>query len=92
MSDLQLDGVLRRSPNVIDKRLDDTVVLVDIGTNRIFELNETAARVWELVGQGLDRVGILRRLVEEFDVEEGQAVDEVHNVLTRFKNEGLLAS
>ena len=53
MSEFALNLVLHPNPEVIAKRLDQTTVLVDISTGRIFELNETGTRVWELLGQGL---------------------------------------
>jgi hypothetical protein len=67
-------------------------VLVHIPTNRIFELNETGSRVWEMIGESLNADQIVKRLADEFDVEEAQAADEVNELLTRFRNEGLLSS
>jgi hypothetical protein len=87
------DGVaLRPNPDVIAKRLDQTSVLVHIPTNRIFELNETGSRVWEMIGENLNADQIVRRLVDEFAVEEPQAADEVTELLTRLRDEGLLLS
>ena len=54
LSKFALNLVLRPNPEVIAKRLDQTTVLVDISTSRIFELNETGTRIWELLGQGLN--------------------------------------
>jgi hypothetical protein len=85
------DG-LRPNPEVIGKRLDQATVLVHIPTSRIFELNETGSRVWELLGQGLDADRIAHHLVDEFDVEDLQAADEVKNLLVRLRAEGLLGS
>jgi len=82
---------LRPSPDVIAKRLDETTVLVHIPTNRIFELNETGTRVWEMLDQGLDADRIARSLIDDFDVEAVQAVDEVNSLLLRLQNEGLLS-
>jgi len=78
--------------DVIAKRLDQVSVLVHIPTNRIFELNETGSRVWEMIGEGLNTDQIVERLAEEFDVEEARASDEVNELLTRLRNEGLLLS
>jgi hypothetical protein len=64
--------------------------VVDVPTSRIFELNETGTRVWELLGEGLDQESIVRQLVAEFDVERIQVVDEVENLLERLQTEGLL--
>lgn len=83
---------LRPNPDVIAKRLDQATVLVHIPTNRIFELNETGTRIWEMVGQGFDVDHIVQRLVDEFDIEGTQAADEIKNLLVRLQNEGLLAS
>jgi hypothetical protein len=80
------------NPEVIAKRLGQAAVLVHIPTNRIFELNETGTRVWELLGQGLDPDRIVRQLVEEFDVDGGRAADEVSTLLVQLRAEGLLVS
>jgi hypothetical protein len=85
-------AALRPSPDVIAKRLDNEAVLVHIPTNRIFELNETGTRVWELLGQGLDPDSIVRHLVNEFDVEDARAIDEVNDLLARLRTAGLLVS
>jgi len=81
---------LRPNPEVIARRLDNATVVVDVPTSRIFELNETGTRVWELLGEGLDQESIVRQLVAEFDVERIQVVDEVENLLERLRTEGLL--
>lgn len=86
------EGTLQPNPDIIAKRLDQAAVLLHIPTNRIFELNETGARVWELLGQNLDLDQIARHLVDEFEVEHARAVDEIKNLLVRLQTEGLLVS
>jgi hypothetical protein len=88
-----LGAALRPHPHVIAKRLDETaVVLVHMGTNSIFELNETGAKVWELLAEGVSTEGIVRQLVEQFEVEEVQAADEVKRLITQLRTNQLLAS
>jgi len=82
---------LRPNPDVVAKRLDEATVLVHIPTNRIFELNETGSRVWELLGQEVDRDRIVQHLIDEFDVENNQAASEVNDLLVRLQKEGLLS-
>jgi len=84
------DIALRPSPEVISKRLDEATVLVHIPTNRIFELNETGTRVWELLGQGLDTNTIVGFLVEEFDVDKALASNEVNDLLIQLRTKDLL--
>jgi hypothetical protein len=71
--------------------LDQEIVLVHVGTNRIFELNESGAKVWRLLDEGCDVDEIVRRLTEEFDVDETQAADEVKNLVAQLWAERLLA-
>ena len=92
LSKFALNLVLRPNPEVIAKRLDQTTVLVDISTSRIFELNETGTRVWELLGQGLNAERIIQHLVLEFEVANSQAAEELKTLLSQLQDEGLVAA
>jgi len=82
--------ILQPNSDVVAKRLGDAAILVDVPTNRIFELNETGTRVWELLDQGLDRGRIVHHLVDEFEVDEERAIAEVEDLISRLRTEGLL--
>jgi hypothetical protein len=81
---------LRPAADVVASRLDLQTVLVHIPTNRIFELNETGTRVWELLGQGLEPDAILSHLVDEYEVQEDRAAAELDDLLHRLRSAGLL--
>jgi len=81
---------LRPNPEVIARRLDNATVVVDVPTSRIFELNETGTRIWELLGEGLDADNIMRHLVDEFEIEQAQAENELKKLLALLRTEGLL--
>lgn len=66
-------------------------MLVDLTTNQIFELNRTGHRIWELLGQGLDRLEIGNRLQQEFSVERNQLEQEMDDLLDALKLEQLIA-
>jgi hypothetical protein len=78
-------------PDVVAQRLGEEIVLVHMNTDRIFVLNRTGARLWELLGQQLDRVAIQRRLLSEFDVDEAQLVGEVDELLRVLTEEQMIA-
>lgn len=82
---------LRPSPNVVARRLDRAGVIIDLPTNRIFELNETGIRIWELVAEGHPLAAVARHLAEEFDVDADAAARNVEQFVDRFRREGLLA-
>ena len=84
------DAILKPHPEVISRRLGDAAVLVHLTSNRIFELNATGARIWELICEGLDEPAISAKLAEEFDVEPTLAAEELRGLLARLRHEGLV--
>ena len=81
---------VRHHPQVVSSRLGDGGVLVHLHTNRIFELNATGFRVWELIGQGLDPAGIVDTLAGEFTVDRERLRTEVYELVSSLLREGLL--
>jgi hypothetical protein len=90
VADRQSSG-FRPDPDVVAQRLGDEIVLVHMNTDRIFVLNRTGARLWELLCEQLDREAIRQRLVSEFDVDEAQVVGEVDDLLRALMNEHMIA-
>jgi hypothetical protein len=79
-----------QSPDVVFEVLDDDLVLVHLDTNRIYTLNATGARVWELLGDGESRTNVERALAAEFDVEDEQLLRELDALFEELLNEGLI--
>jgi hypothetical protein len=79
-------------PDVVSRRLANEVVLVNLRTNRIFALNRSAARFWELFHAGRPRAEIASTLVSEFDVEPERVDGEIDGLLASLTAEGLVAA
>jgi hypothetical protein len=68
-----LDKVYSKSDSIVFRKIADEFILVPIRQNvgdleSIYTLNETAARIWELI-DGKIKVGeIKEKLIEEFEV------------------------
>jgi len=75
--------------DVVAQRIGSDTVLVHMRTNRIYELNETGARLWELLAAGHAWVEVVDRLRAEFDVDEGRLIREVDEFLALLLDEGL---
>jgi hypothetical protein len=90
MTDHAVSPVFRPRPDVVARRVGEAVVLVHLSTNAIFELNETGARIWELLTESMDRAGIVQRLEQEFDVPPGGAGDAFDRLIATLRAEGLL--
>lgn len=80
----------RPSPDVVSQELDGEVVLVHLQTNRIFALNQTGARLWQLLESGSDVAGIQATLQREFDVGREQLEREIEELLGALAAEGLV--
>jgi hypothetical protein len=85
------DAQLRPHPDVVWRQVGDEVVLVNLKTNRIYALNVTGARLWELLESGADRPAIEQTMLSEFDVEATQLQEEIDRQLDELSREGLLA-
>jgi hypothetical protein len=80
-------------PEVLARTLDDgVVVLVHLETNRIFTLNRTAGRVWELLTGGTPRDDLERVLIGEYDGPADKIGREVSALVQNFLDEQLLVS
>ena len=63
-----LSGRFRASPDALATRVGEEIVVVHTRTDKIYVLNRTGARVWELVTGDLGPVEIAERLEGEFEV------------------------
>jgi hypothetical protein len=87
---LQVDKALRPHPDVVWRRVGEEAVVVNLKTNRIYSLNHTGARFWELISGGHDREAAEAALIDEFDIEESKLRKEVATVLDELTREGLI--
>jgi hypothetical protein len=83
---------VRPDPNVLAKRVDDEIVLVHLETNRIYELNRTAAFLWDALAAGSTQAELEERLAPEFDVERDELAREIDELLRQFTSERLIRS
>jgi hypothetical protein len=79
-------------PDIVTRRLGDLLVVVSLSSNRIFELNHTGARVWEMMTSGFDEPRAVAALTEEFDVTPESALQEVRALRAQLIEEGLIES
>jgi hypothetical protein len=82
----------RPNPDAIAQRLGEEMVLVHLKTDRVFTLNRTGARIWELLSDGHDRAGIERQLLQEFDGRPAEIARDVGALLEALEAEQFLLS
>lgn len=91
---------LRRSPferlradvseDVVARRVGDEVVLVHLTTNQIFELNESAASLWELLASGSSPAQIRDVLSGQFDVTADELEQDILSTLESLAQRNLV--
>ena len=74
-------NVLRPSLEVVVKRLGEEMIVVDVATTPIYELNETATRIGEVIGEDVDVPDNAHQLPNNFGVSPIEARDEATALL-----------
>jgi hypothetical protein len=82
--------VLKQNHDVASSRLGETGVLVHLRTNRIFELNTTGLRAWEIIGSGCSEDEVLEQLQREFNADPERMRLELTPLVEAMVREGLL--
>jgi hypothetical protein len=80
----------RPHPDVLWRRLDDEVILMQLKTDRMFSLNRTGARLWELIAEGLPLDVVRARLEREFEVGQERLSAEIGQILELLAGEQLI--
>ncbi len=77
-----LNTVYKKSDSIVSRRIADEFILVPIRQNvgdleSIYTLNETAARIWELIDGKIKVREIKEKLIEEFEVTPEEAEKDI---------------
>ena len=79
------------SPNVVFTQLSESEsIILDIETKQFYELNETGSRIWCLMKDGMSPEEISMEIEKEYDIEQGQAIIHVMDLLEELRQEKLL--
>lgn len=81
---------VRVSADAVAKRVGDQVVLVQLQTNRIYTLNQTGARLWELLDGGADLEQARNQMLLEFEVTEAELRSNLDQIVDELAEMGLV--
>lgn len=80
-----------RKPGIIEKSLDDEVLLIDEVTDSIFNLNHMGTVVWNLLQEPRKSEEIIDVLTAAFpDVSSEIIIEDTNQLLNRLVDKGLL--
>lgn len=83
-------GRFRVNPDAVVQRVGEEIVLVHLTTDRMYVLNQTAARAWELLCEGHDAPAVRDRMLREFEVSPDQIAAELDHLVRWLQTEELI--
>src|SRR3954451_5166029 len=86
---IDLDTVVVAAPSQISADLGDGVVLLELGSETYFSLNEVAARIWDLIAEPRAIGQIRDAVLSEFDVDPETCERETLRLVGELRAAGL---
>ena len=80
----------KRDPGLPFQKLEEETIVVDPRTREVHLLNDTAARVWELLASSSTLDELTEALAKEYDATPEAVRAGVEELLDGFRNKGLL--
>jgi hypothetical protein len=80
----------RRDPELPFQKLEEETIVVDPRSREVHLLNDTAARVWELLAAPHSVDELVAALGEEYDASADELRSAVEDVVAEFGGKGLL--
>src|ERR1035441_8879304 len=84
------DTIINRAIDLPFTRLDEEMLAIDEKAGYFYSLNESAARVWELLDQPIPVSIVCDRLCEVYAVDEKVCLDDLLPLLQSLHDAGLL--
>jgi PqqD family protein of HPr-rel-A system len=80
----------RRDPGLPFQKLEEETIVVDPRSREVHLLNDTAARVWELLESSCSLDELTETLAEEYDAPPEAVREGIEELLTGLRDKGLL--
>jgi len=81
-----------RREDMIERILDNELMLVDPQSGATFRLNDTASFVWQACDSNTTLPSIIRQYSLTYNIDESQAADDVEQLVGFFACNGLLTT
>jgi hypothetical protein len=89
---LHLDSVVAPSPDVLSQEVRGDTVLLDLGAEQYYALNEVGSRIWSLIDQRTTVTDICNQLGDRYATERARLEQDVLELLNELLDAGLIVS
>ena len=83
-------GRVAVSPDIVFQQLDDEIVLLNLGNENYYSLDDVGARMWQLLAEYGDVGVVLERLEQEFDADKKTLRSDLLDLIANLQEAGLL--
>lgn len=88
---MNLDQTIVLSPEVISQEVSGETVLLDLGSENYFGLDEVGTRIWQLIQERGQLRAVYDTLLEEYDVSPQQLQHDLEALLKAIEAAGLVS-
>lgn len=78
------------SSDVLFRELEGEAVMLDLGSERYYGLDEVGARIWQLLEEHHDVETVISEMLAEYDVEEEQLRSDLSVLIENLADAGLV--
>lgn len=95
MDEIYSHAIYQHDPDIVSRSIGGETILVPIRQNvgdfeSIYTLNETAARVWDLIDGRRSVAEVLEQILAEFEIDPNEANQDLTELLHNFLELGAL--
>ena len=86
---MNLNQNITLSPDVISQEVSGETVLLDLGSENYFGLDEVGTRIWQLIEQSGNLQVIFDTMLEEYEVSPDQLLEDLGELVNQLSSQGL---
>lgn len=87
---IDLNSTVKQRDDLEGTDLNGELVMMNMEKGKYYSLNEVAKEIWEKVKEPISVLDLIKKLMEEYDIENTECTETVMKFLGRMKDEELI--
>lgn len=92
MPEIGLDTRVKLSRNLLETKIDDEVVALDVTRGLCYGLDPIGSKIWDMLAEETSVKEICAKLVRDFDVNEADCAKDVCSLLNQMRDDDLITA
>ncbi|ATW02492.1 lasso peptide biosynthesis PqqD family chaperone [Sphingorhabdus sp. YGSMI21] len=90
MSELKLDSIVRRNPEMVSADMDGEMVMMSIEDSAYYGLNAVGSNLWEAMEEPVSVTALCDHVTRNFDIDLATCQSDVMELLTDLRERNLV--